>query len=201
MRTGTVPLALLSTLSLCGMLLTTGCSRTKASKENFKAAIGNYYNAHPECIWSSPVKFPQEVDAGKDSQTTGYDALYDAGLLTRVTQQKKEFIFATKQVTVYDLSSKGRSVFTPDQSQPGYANFCFGHRDVATINNFTTSADNNSDQIANVDYTYSIDGAPDWARSGEVQTAFPIIQADLSGNKVAQATLINTRDGWQVSHN
>ena len=193
--------ARLSTVILCCSVLAVGCTSKKAaSKANFKTAIGNYYNAHPACIWSSPVKFPQEVSAGDDNQTSGYDALYGAGLLTRTTQQKKEFLFGSKQVTVYDLSSKGRSVYTPDESQPGYANFCFGHRDVTTIDNFTTSNDNNGDQVANVDYHYAIDGIPDWAKTGQMQTAFPTIQADAAGSKVAQATLIDTKSGWQVSH-
>lgn len=185
----------------CCSLLVTGCSSKKsASKANFKSAIGNYYNAHPVCIWSSSVKFPEEVAKSNDNQTSGYDALFDAGLLTRTTQQKKEFIFGSKQVTVYDLSSKGRSLYTPDSTQPGYGNFCFGHRDVTAINNFTTSTNSNGDQVANVDYHYTIDGIPDWAKSTEMQTAFPTIQADMSNSNVAQATLINTRNGWQVSH-
>lgn len=189
------------TVLLCCSVVFFGCSNTqKASKSNFKTAIGNYYNAHPECIWSSPVKFPEEVNAGNDNQTTGYDALYDAGLLTRTTQQKHGFLFGSKQVTVYDLSSKGRSLDTPDASQPGYVNFCFGHRDVTSVDNVTTSNNNNGNQVANVDYHYSIDGVPDWAKSQEMQTAFPTIQGDLSGSKVAQATLTSTSGGWQLTH-
>ncbi len=188
---------------LCGsLILFSGCTSKKAaSKENFKTAIGNYYNAHPECVWSSPVKFPVTADPKSGDQTTGYDALTDAGLLTRNAQQKKQFIFGSKQVNVYDLSSKGRSDWTPDQTQPGSGNFCFGHRDVSSIDNFTTSNDNNGAQVANVDYHYTISGVADWAKSTEMQTAFPTIQADMSGGKVGQATLINTNSGWQVSHN
>ncbi len=188
---------------LCGsIILAVGCtSRKAASKDNFKTSIGNYYNAHPECIWSSPVKFPVEADPKNGDQTSGYDALTDAGLLTRTTQQKKQFLFGSRQVNVYDLSSKGRSGWTPDQNQPGSGNFCFGHRDVSSIDNFTTSSDNNRDQVANVDYHYTISGVADWAKSSEMQTAFPTIQADMAGAKVGQATLINTDDGWQVSHN
>lgn len=187
---------------LCGsLLIAAGCSSKKAaSNDNFKKAIGNYYNAHPECVWSSPVKFPVEADPNKGDQTTGYDALTDAGLLTRTSAQKKVFIFGSKQVNDYDLSSKGRSVWAPDQSQPGYGNFCFGHRDVTSIDNFTTSNDNNGAQVANVGYHYTISGISDWAQSTEMKTAFPTIQADTSGGKVDKATLINTDNGWQVSH-
>ncbi len=186
---------------LCGsLLLAVGCNKKVASKENFKTAIGNYYNAHAECVWSSPVKFPVEADPKSGDQTAGYDALTDSGLLTRASAQKKVFIFGSKQVNDYDLSSKGRSVWTPDQQQPGYGNFCFGHREVTVIDDFNTSSDNSGAKIANVDYHYTIGGIADWAQSTEVKTAFPTIQADLSGAKVDKATLINTSDGWQVSH-
>lgn len=192
------PTALLLSAAL---LLAAGCtSRKVPSKDNFKTAIGNYYSAHPECIWSSPVKFPVEADPKAGDQTAGYDALTDAGLLTRTTAQKKEFIFATKQVNDYDLSSKGRSLWTADAEQPGYGNFCFGHRDVTSVDNFSTSSDHNGAQVANVDYHYRLSGVTDWAKSQEMQTAFPTIQADLSGSRVDKATLINTDDGWQVSH-
>lgn len=193
--------SLTAVLLASSCLFLAGCSSKKAAtKENFKSAIGNYYNAHPECIWSSPVKFPVEADPKAGDQTAGYDALTDAGLLTRSTAQKKVFIFGSKQVNDYDLSSKGRSIWTPDQTQPGYGNFCFGHRDVTAVDDFTTSNDNNGAQIANVDYHYTISGVADWAKSTEMKTAFPTIQADLSGAKVDKATLINTDDGWQVSH-
>ncbi len=182
-------------------LATAGCSNKKAAtKDNFKKAIGNYYNQHAECVWSSPVKFPVEADPNKGDQTSGYDALTDAGLLTRSSAQKRVFIFGSKQVNDYDLSSKGRSVWSPDQSQPGYGNFCFGHRDVTSIDDSTTSADNNGAQVANVSYRYTIGGIADWAKSTEMMTAFPTIQADLAGTKVDKATLINTDNGWQVSH-
>ena len=187
---------------LCGTLLAAaGCSNKKAaSKDNFKKAIGNYYNAHGECVWSSAVKFPVEADPKAGDQTAGYDALTDAGLLTRSSAQKKIFIFGSKQVNDYDLSSKGRSAWTPDGQQPGAGNFCFGHRVVTAIDNFTTSSDSKSEQIASVDYHYALGDTADWAKSTEMQTAFPTIQAEMSGSKVDKATLVNTDDGWQVSH-
>ena len=188
-------------LLCCSVLLAAGCSNKKvATKDNFKKAIGNYYNAHPECVWSSPVKFPVEGDPNKGEETAGYDALTDAGLLTRTSSQKKVFIFGSKQVNDYDLSSKGRSVWTPEQKQPGFGNFCYGHRDVTSVNNFTTSSDSNGAQIANVDYHYQVTSLPDWASSTEMKTAFPTIQAGAAGSRVDKATLISTDDGWQVSH-
>jgi hypothetical protein len=193
--------AVLTTVMVCGALLFTGCSGKKdATKDNFQKAIGNYYNAHPECVWSSPVKFPVEADPNKGDQTTGYDALTDAGLLTRTSAQKKVLIFGSKQVNDYDLSDKGRSTWTPDSTQPGYGNFCYGHREVTTVDNFVTNADTSGQQVANVDYHYTVTGIANWANSTEMKTAFPTIQAEQSGNTADKATLVLTDDGWQVSH-
>ncbi len=186
---------------LCaGLLFSAGCSSKKdATNANFKTAIGNYYNAHPECVWDSPVKFPVEADPNKGDQTSGYDALTDAGLLTRTSAQKKVFIFGSKQVNDYDLSDKGRSTWTPDSTQPGYGNFCYGHREVTSVDNAVTNGDKNGQSIANVDYHYTVSGVAGWANSTEMKTAFPTIQAEQSGSKVDKATLVLTNDGWQVS--
>ena len=184
-----------------GLLLVAGCSGKKdATKDNFKKAIGNYYNAHPECVWANPVKFPVEADPNKGDQTSGYDALTDAGLLTRTSAQKKVFIFGSKQVNDYDLSDKGRSTWTPDSTQPGYGNFCYGHRDVTAVDNFVANGEKNGQSVASVDYHYTVSGIAGWADSTEMKTAFPTIQAEQSGSKVDKATLVLTDDGWQVSH-
>jgi hypothetical protein len=199
-----MPTARITTAAaLCAaLILTTGCSHKKdATKANFKTAIGNYYNAHPECVWSSPVKFPVQADPNKPDQSTGYDALTDAGLLTRTPEQKSGFLgIGSKQVNDYDLSSKGRSTWTPDPTQPGSGNFCYGHRDVTSIDNFVPSGDKNGDSTASVDYHYTISGIADWANSTEMKTAFPTIQATQSTPQADKATLILTNDGWQVSH-
>jgi hypothetical protein len=186
---------------VCAGLLLAGCSTKKqATKENFKTAIGNYYNAHPECVWASSVKFPVEADPNKGDQTAGYDALTDAGMLTRTSAQKKVFIFGSKQVNDYDLSSKGRSVWTPDPTQPGYGNFCYGHRDVTSVDNFVPSGDKNGMSTASADYHYKISSIADWANTTEMKTAFPTIQAAQSAPQADKATLVLTDDGWQVSH-
>ncbi len=189
------------TTSLCGLLLLTGgcTSRKDPSKANFENAIDSYYSAHPECLWSAPVRFPMEADPSKDGQTTALDALTDAGLLTRTAEQKKVFIFGSKQVNGYDLSGKGRQAWTADQQQPGYGNFCFGHRVVTSVDNYTTSGDTQGATVASVDYHFKVTGAPGWADSAEIKTAFPTMAADLAGQQVDKATLVLSNDGWQVS--
>jgi hypothetical protein len=185
---------------ICGLvILAAGCDKSKPDTTNFKTAINNYYTAHPSCVWSSPVKFPVQADASNDQQTKGFDALTDAGLLTRTPEEKKRFLIGSKQVNDYDVSSNGRTVWTADPSQPGYGNFCYGHRDVTSIDNVTMGTNQNGANTATVNYHYDLTGVPDWAKSQETQTAFPNVQADMATPKTATATLLQTQDSWQVS--
>ena len=185
---------------LCGLvILAGGCNKSKPDTTNFKTAINNYYTVHPSCVWSSPVKFPVQADASNDQQTKGFDALTDAGLLTRTPEEKKRFLIGSKQVNDYDVSSNGRTVWTADPSQPGYGNFCYGHREATSIDNVTVGTNQNGANTATVSYHYDLAGVPDWAKSQETQTAFPNVQADMATPKTATATLLQTQDSWQVS--
>lgn len=111
-------------------LVTAGCNNGGNTDLNYKAAINDHFKAFPSCIWSQPKKFPVQAATSDDAKTEGYDALTQEGLLTRTTGEKKVLIIASKQVNNYDLSEKGRTSWTPDSSQPGYGNFCYGNRDV-----------------------------------------------------------------------
>ena len=114
----------MAVLAMTGfVILSVGCKKNAVDKSAFKSAINNYYSSRQDCLWSSTVKFPAQVDTSNDEQTRGLDALTDAGLLTRMAAEKKRFLIGSKQVTNYDLSDKGRSTWTPDQTQPGYGNF------------------------------------------------------------------------------
>ena len=110
-----------------------------------------------------------------DAKTEGFDALTDAGLLTRTTAEKKVFIVASKQVNNYDLSAQGRSAWTPDTTQPGYGNFCYGHRAVDSIDSFTTGVNGSGLKTAEVNYHYSLADVPAWAqvRGGEDSIPLP----------------------------
>jgi hypothetical protein len=185
--------------TVCGVaLLAAGCHKTNhVDKASFKSAINDYYGARQECVWSSPMKFPAQADTSNEDQTKGFDALTDAGLLTRNSQEKKRFLIGSKQVNVYDISEKGRSVWTADQSQPGYGNFCYGHASVTTIDSYTPKDNPDADNYS-VTYHYKVTSLPGWAQSGEMQTAFPKIAADASGNEMATANLTKSTNGWQV---
>jgi hypothetical protein len=185
-------------LVLCGAIVfAAGCKTNTVDKGAFKSAINDYLSARQECVWSSPQKFPTQADTSNDEQTKGYDALTDAGMLTRQAAEKKRFLIGSKQVNMYDLSDKGRSTWVADQTQPGYGNFCFGHREVTSIDNYTP-ADNPDATQFSVNYHYDLSGVPAWASSAEMKTAFSKLAADTSGPQPATASLSKSDKGWQV---
>src|SRR6202451_4317116 len=184
---------------LCGVtLLFAGCNKQDDSKPNYQTAINDYYKAHPACIWQDTKKFPVQAATSDDAKTEGFDALTDAGLLTRTTAEKKVFIIASKQVNNYDLSDQGRSAWTPDTTQPGYGNFCFGHRAVDAIDSFTTGVNGSGLKTAQVNYHYSLSGVPGWAKTQEIKTAFPSVAAALAQSQPAHDSLVMNGASWQV---
>jgi hypothetical protein len=186
--------------AVCGAVLVilAGCDKKADNSINYKSAINTYYTAHPACLFAQPVQFPAQKTTSDQSATAPYDALVDQGLLVRTTAEKKVFLVASKQVTNYDLSSNGRSAWTADTTQPGFGNFCYGHRSVSTIDSSTpTSSDVGA--TTQVNYHYTVSDAPSWASAAETKNAFPNVATDLSGPQSAVATLTNTSTGWQVT--
>jgi hypothetical protein len=190
----------LRTVAICAtiILLEVGCNKKEDNSINFRSAIDSYYSAHPVCLWPDPVKFPVQADTSDNSKTSGYDALVDQGLLVRTTAEKKKFIIASKQVNNYDLSDKGRSAWTADVNQPGYGNFCYGHRKVSSIDSSTPTT-SDAGATTQVTYHYTLSDPPAWATAAETQNAYPQLHSDLAGPQTGQATLTNTNNGWQVS--
>jgi len=82
--------------------------------------------------------------------------------------------------------------------QPGFGNFCYGHRKVSSIDSATptSSAAGATTQVA---YHYTVADAPGWASAAETQNAYPQVHANLNGPQSAHATLTNTSNGWQVT--
>jgi hypothetical protein len=178
------------------LLLIAGCKSTAPTTPNYADAINAYYQAHPACLWTDEKKFPVQAATSDDAKTQGYDALVDQGLLTRTTSEKK-IIIISKQQNNYDLSSNGRSAWTADPNQPGYGNFCYGHRKVATIDSNSPTSDQPG-AATTVNYHYTLTDVPAWASAAETQTAFPKLQA-ANSPQPATATLTNTSQGWQVA--
>jgi hypothetical protein len=186
-------------LSTTALLLTiTACNKKADNSINYTGAINSYYSAHPACLWPTSQQFPTQAETSDQSKTMPYDALVDQGLLVRTTAEKKKMIVITKQVNNYDLSDKGRAAWTADTTQPGFGNFCYGHRKVASIDSSTPTTDTVGASTT-VNYHYTLSDVPAWATAPETQTAYPQIRTATSGPQAATATLTNTSNGWQVS--
>jgi hypothetical protein len=187
-------------IAVCGaMVMAAGCRKTNmVDKMAFKSAINSYYSSRQECVWPDTKKFPAQADTSNDDQTKGYDALTDAGLLVRKSAEKKRFLIGSKQVNVYDLSDQGRSKWTADQTQPGYGNFCYGHREATTIDSYSPANDPDATQYT-VNYHLDVANLSAWASSTEMKTAFPNVAADTSGQQMAAATIVKSNGGWIVT--
>ena len=199
MRTVTLrPIFRLAAVCGAAMLATVGCDKKADNTANFTSAINTYYNAHPACLWSDEVKFPLQAATSDASKTAPYDALVDQGLLVRTTVEKKKLIVLSQQANNYDLTDKGRSAWTADSAQPGFGNFCYGHRKVSSIVSSTPTTDQPG-ATTDIDYQFTFSDAPGWASAAETQNAFPQLHTDLAGPQTGQATLTNTANGWIVS--
>ena len=179
-------------------VMSAGCRKNAVDTMAFKSALNSYYAGQQNCLFTAPIKFPAQADTSKDEETKGYDALTDVGLLTRKAEEKKRFLIGSKQVNDYDVSEHGRKSWTPDPSQPGYGNFCYGHPEVMAIDSYN-AADDNATRYS-VTYHYHAANAPDWANNPEMKTAFPKLGAETSGQQVATATLIKSESGWVVQN-
>ena len=179
-------------------LFTSACNNGSHTDTAYKAAINDHFKAFPACIWHEPKKFPVQAATSDDAKTEGYDALTQAGLLTRTTAEKKILIIS-KQVNNYDLSDTGRSSWTPDTAQPGYGNFCYGNREVTSIDNSTPGTNGSGAKTVAVTYHYKIANVPGWANSAEIKTAYPDLATALSSNASDTATLVMTGDRWEYS--
>lgn len=176
---------------------TAGCSKTDNSDLNYRAAINNHFKAFPACLWPQPKKFPVQAATSDDAKTEGYDALTQEGLLTRTTAEKKVFIVASKQVNNYDLSDKGRTSWTPDTSNPGYGNFCYGNREVTSIDNSTLGTNGSGAKTADITYHYKIANLAPWANSAEMKTAYPNMATALNSGASDRAQLVMNGDHWE----
>src|ERR1019366_4935787 len=135
------------------LALTAACNKNAPSTPNYGDAINAFYQAHPACLWSSEKRFPIQASPD-DAKAENLDALVDQGLLTRTVTEKK-IIIVSKRENNYDLSDKGRSAWTADPDQPGYGNFCYGHRKVTSIDNAPPASDQPGSTIT-VNYHYTV---------------------------------------------
>ncbi len=174
------------------------CNNATNTDVAYKAAINDHFKGFPACLWSQPIKFPVQAATSDDAKTAGFDALTQQGLLTRTTSEKK-IIIVSRQENNYDLSDKGRSTWTPDTGQPGYGNFCYGNREVTSIDNSTPGTNGQGAKTVTVAYHYKLANVPAWANAAEIKTAYPNLASALNGTGTDTATLVQTGDRWEYT--
>ena len=90
---------------------------------------------------------------------TKLDALTAAGLLTRTSHDGN---------LRYELTLTGQQV-------PGNGRFCYGKRQVTSVDNYSAPTEFHGNRFTKVDYHFVEKGRPDWAKVQAIQTAFPAV--------------------------
>jgi hypothetical protein len=179
------------------LALPIGCKRPSDQTGNFKTAIDTYYAQWPECLWPEPIQMPQQHGISDTDKVRPFDALVDQGLLSRTPVEKTKLLVFKENANSYDLTDKGRSNWTIDNTRPGYGNFCYAHRKVQDIQSFTP-AGTQPGATTRVNYTWTLGDVKDWAAADETQNAFPRLKGALIATNNAQTTLVLTNNGWKV---
>jgi hypothetical protein len=168
------------------LLLSAGCSssKLKPTDANFIAGLNAYYANHDECLFSSALRFPYEVSPAPDAkeERKRMDALTDAGLMKREEEK-------TINVSVYSLTA----VVTRAGGR-----FCYGHRQINSIDSSTPPVNTNGLLETQVTYHYTMMDVPVWVKTPQMQAAFPDMAKALAGAATGTNKLANAGAGWQV---
>jgi hypothetical protein len=170
-----------TTLAVAVTLAGTGCqSKTKATPQNFITGLNANFQTHSECLFPDAPRFP--LGTSDKNEIKQFDSLVKATLLT-VAQEP------AIKVSRYTVTAIGAR-YAP--------RFCYGHRNVTAVDSFTPPAQANGFPETRVTYRYTLLDVPVWAKTPEVQAAFPAMAKAVSGESTAQATMAGTLAGWQV---
>ena len=170
-----------ATLGLLTLILVAGCNSGKSAPThaNFTQAINSHFLDHTDCLFSD-TRFPFETS--DPEKTKQMDTLVKSLLLDRSFE-------SSVRVSRYTVTPAGTR-YAP--------RFCYGHRQVTSIDSSTPIAVNDGFKETTVTYSYTMKEIPVWALSPEVQAAFPDMAHATSSQSTAKATLAQTPVGWQI---
>lgn len=200
----------LAAASCAVLFLAVGCQsqqahRQPAPKAAFKTALDTYYQAHPSCLWSTAKPLPIDLDVYHPDKVLEQqlDALEKAGLLERKVGDQEvpaedHHPRHRERVYEYNLTDKGKADWTASSAGPsGAGNFCIGSPNVVSVE---TAVPAPTTSRYSVSYHYTVGPLPDWAKSADVQAAFPTLTAESGDKKITSiATLSKTANGWMAS--
>jgi len=170
------------TMLIAGLvLLLAGCkSATDPTPENYLNTINAYLPDHPDCLLDSTVTFPYTTsDADKTKQLD--------------TLVKSQVLDVTREPAMH----VSRYTLTPTGTAAG-PHLCYGYRNATAIVTNTPPAPANGFTETNVTYKYALHDMPMWAKSEDVQAAFPVLGHEASGNATDTITLALDRVSWSV---
>lgn len=172
-------------LLLTSVVPLTGCNtKTKATPANYIATMNAYFVEHPDCLLGGGTRFPYEVGE-KDPQGPSQQQM-DAFATAKLVEAKRE---PAIHISRYTLTAEGTRLAP---------RFCFGHRVVTLIDSSTPPAPANGFTETQVAYHYRVADVPIWAKSAEIDAAFPKFQLETSGEATDKITLALTGVGWSV---
>jgi len=164
--------------------LGTGCGdKREMSKSNFAHVLNDDYSSNADCLFSRAIPFPFDMQANDKllgNVRKQLDALTAAGLLTRSAQGDSFH---------YELTLAGQQV-------PGKGRFCYGKREVTSVDSYTPATEFNGNRFTKVEYHFVEKNSPDWAKVQAIQSAFPAVAKAEAAEPVDRATLVLTDDGW-----
>jgi hypothetical protein len=166
---------------IAALFVSAGChSKSSATPANFITGLNAHFADHPECLLPQAPRFPYETS--DPAEIKKMNALAAAQLLTSDEAH-------SLHVFRYTVTPAGTR-YAP--------RFCYGNRVVSAIDHFTPPAPANGFNETTVTYRYTLQNVPVWAKSANVQAAFPELAHALTGESTATATLAGTMAGWQV---
>jgi len=168
-------------LLVVSLWFVTGCNtKTKATSANFTKAVNAYFLDRSECLFPN-IRFP--FATSDPTETKQMNALVRSRLL------ESSYESAVK-TTRYTVSTTGQR-FAP--------RFCYGHREVSSIDNFTPPQTGPSGfPETTIDYRYTLKDVPVWAQAQDIAGAFPKMAEATTKGGTDKITLAQTLAGWQV---
>jgi hypothetical protein len=179
-------------LVAAGAMLAAGCANSRvATKENLASALNHDYSANEDCLFTKPLPFPYEVavsDKLLAETRHRLDALAEAGLLEREQSPS-----GRDTINRYVLTASGSRT-------EGKGRFCYGRRQVTSVEKFTPPVDYRGMPLTKVEYHFVLKNPPSWAKQDKVRNAFPMVAKSMSDEPVDEATLVLTNDGWVLTY-
>ncbi len=172
--------------------LAVGCGDERVpSKTNLESALNRDYAQSADCLFAKAVRFPYELSVSDKllfETRHRLDAMVDAGLLSREATATQDGI-----VNRYSLTARGVKA-------AGDGRFCYGRREVTSVEKFTQPVDYRGMPLTTVNYRFVLKNQANWSRDARVRDAFHSLAVADSEQPVDEATVVYTQDGWVLTY-